>query len=184
MLNKFTETSDETINLSSATQHRSVFYKRGVLYLDNGYIITGMSKSMDFDSVYLETDEPIHVINQGDEGYFEFILLENNNQISTEFLCHVDEIDAHGIHLSFIENCFTPNELVFVKRSQGGFEYGWRVVSKNEKIPDAICSMMKKKQKKAPCVVCSKKNIVQRAISYKVYTIPELKKIQDIACRS
>lgn len=78
---------------------------------------------------------------------------------------------------------FSPGTLIYVKRSNGLFEAGWKVQPLNNAVPDYVKKAYKSKEEIGPSIICCRISHDNEFISYKVYTINELEQIQEDAMK-
>jgi hypothetical protein len=157
---------------------RSTFSSSAKLLLDNGVILEGVTRDVSFGGAYIFTDVDIEQIRTGDKGVFTFLISQDSQQLSTEFPCRVVHFTEIGVGLEFVNDEFSPNTPVFVRRSNGELQGGWKIASPEQLVPDSVKAVVSKKEQKGPCVICTRMS-ENNAVSYKVYTIQELKEIQE-----
>lgn len=108
---------------------------------------------------------------------------ENN---TIEFPCEIIRAQPSELALHFvsdqdidqddIKQTHTLPDDVFVRRSDGSLERGWRILPYDITLPDPLTDYFAKKTKKNLCVICGKK--IKGSTSFKVYPFSKLHSIQ------
>jgi hypothetical protein len=71
---------------------------------------------------------------------------------------------------------FPPGASVYVLRSSGDLEAGWKVLPIDDSLPEDV-----RKAVRGRCVICSSSDTSADTSNYKIYSLEELEKIQDHA---
>ncbi len=191
------ETNKKNEQISDSTQcfsskglgTRAIFQVKSCLKLDRGFIVNGVAKNMGFGGSFFMTEQAKNLY-EGETGQFNYSIATQDNACSTiEYNCRVTHVEKNGVGLHFTSERFSLESPIFVRRSGGGIEHGWFILPTGEPLPPPIRKLLQQKEQIGPSVVCVKRIVrvengkgVKKA-SYKVYTVEELKEIQEQANR-
>ncbi|MBF0613419.1 MAG: PilZ domain-containing protein [Magnetococcales bacterium] len=186
-------------NWKQRSHVRETFHTRALMrLLPSGIEWHGMTQDISAAGAFLATNNDPTIdphIKIGTTCITELILLEGKQPAFIEMLGKIVRItpDGVGIHfepdmevpktpnLSMPMSPFTPRAYakVYVRRSNGSLEEGWQILPGNALLPPTIARLFAERRQQSLVVVCRKRTPAGEG--YKIYTVQELKEIQQDA---
>ncbi|MBT4836108.1 MAG: hypothetical protein HON94_02050 [Methylococcales bacterium] len=156
------------------------FVSSVMVHLDNGRVLRGKTLDMSYQGAVFKVDQSIEQVKEGDRGVFELtVSIVNGDRDTTQYQCVVKAIINNNICLEFNQNGFIPHSPVTVRRSNGEFEDGWEIYDERDVLPESVKRLYQLRKMKEQMAVCVKHDHHLNTVSYKVFSVEDLKTIQE-----